>query len=310
MAKKNSDVSLWEQRKEPASPKRGLYYQQREQFFDALAEAKRLSLLKEANQQEYVLQNQMWTSNGYVTTELQVNFRTKDLKIAIRADGITHYYNLTESGNAVNVDELSTEEAEWPYLRDGIDATIRELTKKIVHQKRVKAERRRVRGVRLVVCAAVLAIITLGFFVLRWSIYEPREEANRERIAYNAGNHQLDGEGYEVDAHALTSLPNGALESIPFYGGDDKDLTHPRTISLSDYTSNEWCSDIEVNIPSGSNLVVATEANSLFVQDQYVAKYVDQILTVCLVDGFMNNEASEGVTAILALQVKPQGETS
>jgi cbb3-type cytochrome oxidase subunit 3 len=161
----------------------------------------------------------------------------------------------------------------------------------------------------MTICAAVLALTVLVFFCTRWWIFEPQEAANRARAAYNTENHQIDSVGYPVDAHALASVPSGTLQSIPSYGGDDKTLTHPRTISISYSSSSEWCSNIKVDIPPGSALVVAAEDDSLFIHDHYVATYTNRTLTVCLVDGFTKNEASKSVVAKLALQAKPQPAT-
>lgn len=313
MAKDDSGTSLWEKRNEIALPKQGPYADRRNQLLGTLTKAKDFSLLREISANAYEVRCRNYLLDSYATIDLQVDFKTKKLQVAIKVDkdhsGDTRYYNLTDSGHAVNLDGLSTEDDEWLYLEPGVNAALRDLRRKVEDEIESNLARRRVVKVRLVICAIVLAIITLGFFCARWFIFEPQEAANRERIAYNAGNHRIAGEGYEVDSHPLATVSGGMLQSMPSYGGDDKTLVHPRTISLSSNTSAEWCASIEVDIPAGSMLVVAAADDSLFIRDLYATTYTDRTLTVCLVDGFVNNQASERVTAKLALQVKPKAAT-
>lgn len=314
MAKDDSGTSLWEKRNEIALPKQGPYADRRNQLFNALTKAKDFSLLREISANAYEVRCRNYLLDSYATIDLQVDFNTKKLQIAINVDKDqddgTRYYNLTDSGHSVNLDGLSTEDDEWRYLEPGVNAALRDLRRKVDDEVELYQERRRVVKVRLVICAIVLGIITLGFFCVRWWIFEPQEAANRARIAYDAGNHQIDSSGYPVGAHALARIPSGTIHSIPSYGGDDKTLEHPRMISLSYNSSSDWCSKIEVDIPSGSALAVAAEEDSLFVRDLYVATYVNRTLTVCLVDGFVKNEASKNVVSRLALQVKAQAITN
>jgi hypothetical protein len=140
---------------------------------------------------------------------------------------------------------------------------------------------------------------------------EPYEASNRARISYDSESHQLDGTGYPVGSHALTKLPASVLQSMPEFGGVDKSLSHPRTISLRyGSSSKSWCSEIKVDIPENAELVVGIAEDSPFVRDHYVASYVDQSLTVCLVDGFSRQEASERLVVKLALQAKLQSSTN
>jgi hypothetical protein len=316
VAKNDSSTSLWEKRKEKdvASPKQGPYADRRSQLLAALIKAKQFGLLKEISANTYEIRYRKNLLQSYATIDLQVDFRTKKLQIAMNVDkdhgDDVRYYNLTDSGYAVNLDGLSSEEEVWPYLEAGINASLRDLQKEIDHQIGLKQERRRASIRNLIICAVALVVAVLAFFCIRWWMFEPQEAANRARIAYDASNHQIDSAGYPVDAHALAGVPSGTLQSIPSYGGDDNTLTHPRMISISYNSSSNWCSNVTVDIPSGSALVVAAENDSLFIHDRYVATYTNRTLTVCLVDGFVKNEASKNVAAKLALQVKPQGATN
>lgn len=316
MREGNSSMSLWERRRQVPQPKQGPYSELRQELFESLAEAKPLSLLKKATHgtYEYQCRVYLFEISKYATVDIEVNFSTDRLQVAVVLDGEpagdTRYYNLTDDGLAINIDEMLSDEEEWPSLRLCVEKAQTSLRNEV--SRKVESEREHRRNVRnvIIACASVLLLAVTVTLVLRWTVFERIEANNRARIAYNAANHEIDGTGYPVGSHVLGKLPDGALQSMPDYGGDDKTLDHPRTIAISAGKSSNWCSDITVDIPADSVLVVAAEDDSPFIRDHYVATYVNRTLTVCLVDGFTRDESSSRATATLALQVKPQGSTN
>lgn len=310
MTNKDTSISFFEKRKEASLPKQGPYADARNELLHLLTEAKRFSLLKKISSGNYVWRCQKYVTEGFSTIELQIEFKTALLQVAVSSGQATggriQYYELTDSGHAINLDELSPDSEVWEHLGAHIRAASRDLEQLIARKVRDRQDRRDSVRKGTLISAIVLFVIALGFMCIRWWIFEPLEADNRARVAYNAGNHQIESAGYPVDAHSLASVPSGSLQSIPNYGGDDKTLTHPRTISITYGSSSGWCSSINVDIPSGSNLAVAVANDSLFIRDHYVATYTNRSLTVCLVDGFSKNEASKTVSAKLVLQVKLQ----
>jgi hypothetical protein len=305
-----SGTSLWDKRKLVDSPKMGPYADLRVALLEIFAEAKKLSLLQKVSRDTYQFQSRTYVIDCYVTVELRINLRTNELKVAVgtsQEGGETHYYSIADTGHGVDLSDLSSE-MDWKYLKPSMYAALKDLQQKVDHKRRREQERLHDRRRNLIIVAFILALVTAGFFCIRWWVFEPQEAANRARITYDAGNHQIDRVGYPVDSHALAVVPSGTLQSIPSYGGDDKVLTHPRTLTTNYSSSSNWCSTITTDIPSGTALTVAVEEDSLFARDHYVATYADRKLTVCLVDGFVRNDASKTVTAKLVLQVKPQAE--
>lgn len=307
----DSVISLWKEREAPNLPKQGPYADLRSQLVKTFATAKRMRLLKKVSSHTYAFSKYGGTYSSYSQIQTTIDFKNNEVKVAVKAshnyNGDTRFFNITDTGHPVDIDEFGLND-EWMPLKEGLSGTLSDLHGEIASQRREWKDR--ISGILriLVIVGAVLLVGLLVFFCLRWWIFEPQEAANRARVAYDAGNHQIAGEGHQVAAHPLATIPSGTLQSMPSYGGDDKTLTHPRTISVSSSTSAEWCNSIKVDIPLDSTLVVAVGDDSLFVRDLYATTYADEMLTVCLVDGFVNNEASERVTAKLALQVKPQGK--
>ena len=317
MAKRNSDPTLWEKRLQVSLQKQGPLADGRRELFAVLAKAKRLGVLKETAkdtyEREYSNYYPRW-SIGSVKVAIQVNFVANQVQLAIKDQAKpsepTLYYNLTQDGSVVDLDQMSPEEENL----SNVEACIQWITSSMQHEVgyKISDKRRYWRKVRNVatICVSSLALVTLVFFCVRWWGYEPHEAANRERIAYNAENHQIDGIGHSIGSYELTKLPEGSLKSIPKYGGDDKDLSHPRTISITYSSSTKWCGEIKTDIPDANELVIGIEESSPFVRDRYVAAYVDRSLHVCLVNGFSDQDASEDVPVKLVLQTRSPGSRS
>lgn len=314
MATTNTGTDLWNQRREGwvKGGQKGQYADIRKDLVTALRRAKRYSLLgKQTARHTYEKAFQLHL-RGYsdAIVELQINFATKQLQLAWRlsseSSSAAKYYNLTENGLVVDLNTMEPlpDDEIWPELKSYLAEVVRKLDSSVDDRRSEKREL----GIHIATIGAwvlgVLLLIGLCIMCARWWFFEPRENANRARITYDATSQQIEGTGYAIDAHALDVIPASKLRAMPSYGGDDMSLAHPRTIPVTSDKNGAWCDSITVDLPGGSHLVVATTEDSPFARDHYVATYANRTLTVCLVDGFVKNDASKNATATLAIQSK------
>lgn len=317
MAKSNSEQTIWGKRLEVQSPKQGPLADYRQELLSVLRRAKKLGLLMKTRRNTYEWENENYYaswSTSKVAVAIQVNFANDKVQVAMidrsNSDKPRSFYNLTQDGSAVDLDEMSIEEQNLSLVASCISWATGILQALVNSKVADRRDLRRTISKIAIISVGSAAIVTLLVFCARWWVYEPYEASNRARVMYNAENHQLDGVGYPVGSHTLTKLPASVLQSMPEFGGDDKSLNHPRTISLRyGSSSTSWCKDTKVEIPENAELVVGIAEDSPFVRDHYVASYVDQTLTVCLVDGFSRQDASENIVVRLALQAKAQKST-
>ena len=209
---------------------------------------------------------------------------------------------------AVDLDEMSPQEEEWRPLAYCIQTILRILKDAVDRILTSKRKRRRKYWTRVgIVMAAIIAAAAIALFIELVPVRQYNEEV-RARAQYDAGNPQLDGTSYSIGAHSMNKVPDGMPKSVPSFGANDKTLDYPRTLTISPASrAPYWCKDITVDIPSGSNLVVAAEETSPFIRDHYVATYIDRTLTICLVDGFAKTQdADSNLNVKLILQAKSQ----
>ena len=317
MAKSNSEQTIWGTRLQVQSPKQGPLADYRQELLSVLRRAKKFGILMKTGRNTYEWEHENYYaswSTSKVAVAIQVNFTNDQVQVATidcsSSDKPKSFYNLTQDGSAVDLDEMSIEEQNLSRVASCVRWATGILQGLINREVADRRDRWRRFFKRTIISAGSAAIVTLLVFCARWWWFEPYEASNRARVMYNAENHQLDGAGYPVGSHTLTKLPASVLQSMPEFGGDDKSLNHPRTISLRyGSSSKSWCKDTKVEIPENAELVVGIAEDSPFIRDHYVASYVDQTLTVCLVDGFSRQDASENIVVRLALQAKAQKST-
>lgn len=329
MTQNKTESGLWHDHRQEflsgAVEKKGKYFEIRRALFEVLPKARQLSLLgKRTSVGTYERQFELYfQDSGYAVCEILVNFATNDLRIAIRpnrlmVEKVFRYY-ITPDGVAIDQTDVDNHDAtskteEWNRLADCLRHVLTTLKREIEtnvyrNDQRRRTRRRKIKKVSLFTGGSVLLIGLICTLVNVWGI-QPAEAGKRARVAYDSGNHQLDSAGYPVDMHPLGNLSDGSVQQIPSYGGDDKTLTHPRTVKIRYSSSDKWCKKLTVDVPSGNQIVVAVEEGSPFHKDRYTATYTGRDLTVCLIDGFSAKYEAQEIEAHLALQVKSQGSTS
>lgn len=314
MTTSNSSIDPWELReRNMAAPlKKGPYDSQRTQLFSLLAEAKKHSLLTKLPNGFDNFVCKAFVHDADVNIGIRVNFHTEALRVGIKvakSQEEARYFDLTSSGDAVNVEGNNIDQERWPYLNAGISRALRELRGRIDGEVKRKLKRRRKAKKVITITSVIAAALTLiGLGVVFLGI-KPLEAANRARADYDAAGYQLQSPGYLVDMHPLGNLPDGSLQRIPDLWGSDKVLTSPRKVDINYSSSDNWCKSMSVNIPPENIVVVAVEEGSPFHRDRYSTTYAGNKFTVCLIDGFSATYEAHQVKVQLALQVKPQGAT-
>ena len=323
MARTAPSSQLWERRRQALldtySKKEGPYADIRRKLLDELYKAKKISILTKVpgtSLYEYQITIQL-NKVGYVNVGFQVSFSKSELQVAVcsRDDDSdkTRYYNLTDNGGAIDLVDLDALEPTddptepWPHLMNALTESHRVLGNVIYSWKYKRREAWKTALKIAAGCTAVLFVAGLVFMCARWWVFEPREAEQRARVQYDLVQHELDSQAYPVDTHPLGVVPDGTLRAIPNYGGDDTVLTQPRKVSITYGSSSKWCQSIKTDIPAGSAVAVAVETTSPFSHDSYTATHANGTLTICLVSGFSATDASQKLTAQLALQAKPEG---
>jgi hypothetical protein len=116
--------------------------------------------------------------------------------------------------------------------------------------------------------------------------YEPQEAAQQYREEYDRAQHVLPGEGAHVDGYPFETISHEQFDAIPSFGGDDKDLDHPRQVTLTSDSHGERCKTIDTVVPETGNLHVAVPQGSQLTELHYQTsiKADRKGFTICVIE--------------------------